>query len=161
MFVRTSTTIHIPFEHVVESFCRNPGEWLAPLATEALPDGETLRASLGLGTKIPVGKSVMIRFGHGALRTEHRATLPIRLEATGPKGLFPQLDADLSVLPSADGSATEIELQGIYRPPLDGFGEMLDRMALHPVAERSLNRLTERIATALQAAIAERDPSLL
>ena len=78
-------------------------------------------------------KLVRVRALEPVLRDD--AAMPaLRWEATGPAGgLFPVLDADLTVMPAGDGQ-TLLRLDGAYRPPLGGIGAGLDRIMLRRVA---------------------------
>lgn len=68
-----------------------------------------------------LSKLVMIHVGDlAAGGTEAR--LPMRWEAIGPgSGLFPALDADVTVTPAAD-EASIVTLTRLYRPPLGRCG---------------------------------------
>jgi hypothetical protein len=79
--------------------------------------------------------------GHGGLA--------IRWEATGPGGgLFPALDADIRLVPTAD-QTTLLVLSGVYRPPLGPLGTALDRAALHRVAAATIRNFLGRLATSV------------
>jgi hypothetical protein len=70
--------------------------------------------------------------------TEQSVRLAIRWEATGPGGgLFPVLDADLTMTPVGD-QVTSLALTGAYRPPLGAMGAALDRAVLHRVASATI-----------------------
>jgi len=77
------------------------------------------------------------------------ATLPLRLEATGPSAMFPRLDADLDITSLEDGR-TQLTMLGSYATPLGRVGVMADRMLLHRLAEKALQGLLDRIATLLR-----------
>lgn len=56
---------------------------------------------------------------------EGSAVLALRWEAAGPRGgLFPALDADITLTPAGE-QATVLELAGAYRPPLGAAGDGL------------------------------------
>ena len=72
--------------------------------------------------------------------------LAIRWEATGPGGgLFPVLDADLTMAPDGE-RATIVTLAGAYRPPLGTVGAALDRMILSRVASATIRALLALMA---------------
>jgi hypothetical protein len=72
----------------------------------------------------------------------------LRWEATGPAGrLFPVLDADITLMPA--GEQTRLVLAGSYRPPLDGIGATLDKIALHHLATATISSLLRQTAHAL------------
>jgi hypothetical protein len=81
---------------------------------------------------------------------EGSAALALRWEAAGPcGGLFPALDADITLTPAGE-QATVLEVAGAYRPPLGAAGAGLDRVILHRLAAATartfLNRLADAIA---------------
>jgi hypothetical protein len=130
-----------------------------------LADGGTLlstsedaydHAAAGLAKVGMPGLSKLVRVQVRELtRTEGSAALAIRWEATGPGGgLFPVLDADITLAPAADAGeaadaadageagdfgdaqdgATVLTMAGVYRPPLGALGQALDRALLHHIA---------------------------
>lgn len=79
------------------------------------------------------------------------AGLALRWEATGPgSGLFPVLDADLTLSPApGSGSGSVLELTGVYRPPFGLVGQALDRAVLHRVALTTVRRFLAQVAAQL------------
>ena len=79
------------------------------------------------------------------------ATLTLRWQATGAAGgLFPVLDADITVIP--DGEQTVlIGIDGVYRPPGGAVGVSLDKAILHRVATATVHSFLKRIADAIAA----------
>jgi hypothetical protein len=79
------------------------------------------------------------------------AGLALRWEATGAgSGLFPVLDADLTLSPAPEpGSGSVLELAGVYRPPLGLVGQALDRALLHRVALTTVRRFLAQVAAQL------------
>ena len=78
--------------------------------------------------------------------------LPLRWKATGRGGgLFPTLDADLTLAPKG-GPASLLGLAGVYRPPLGPVGAGLDEVLLNRVATATIRAflagLTDTIACA-------------
>lgn len=134
---------------------------LSSASGEAYTHGaaETLR--VGPFGEIPgFSKLVRVRFAEPSPHDD-RLVVPLRWEATGPTGrLFPVLDADLTLLPSDDdeagtgdryGDRTRFALNGSYRPPLDGFGMMADKVIMRRVATATLGSLLYKIAGELAA----------
>jgi hypothetical protein len=78
--------------------------------------------------------------------TDQSVGLAIRWEATGPGGgLFPVLDADLTVAPIGE-QVTILTLAGAYRPPLGTMGTVLDRALLHRVASATIRAFLAQVA---------------
>ena len=78
--------------------------------------------------------------------TDRSAGLAIRWEATGPGGgLFPVLDADLTLAPVGDLGCV-LSMAGVYRPPLGALGQALDRAVLRRVASATIRRFIAQVA---------------
>jgi hypothetical protein len=101
-----------------------------------------------LGAVPGMSKLVQVRLREVVTR-DATALLTLRWEATGPGGgLFPALDADITLTPAGD-QATWLTLAGAYRPPLAGLGAGLDKAILHQVATATIRSLLSRVADAL------------
>jgi hypothetical protein len=80
----------------------------------------------------------------------HPATnLVLEWKATHNPGLFPIMQATLSVYPLTP-TETQLDLSGIYDPPLGFLGDLVDAAALHRYAEASVQRLVRDLATCLR-----------
>jgi hypothetical protein len=81
--------------------------------------------------------------------TDKSGGLALRWEATGAGGaLFPVLDADLTLV-DFGARGTLVALAGVYRPPLGGMGQALDRAVLHRVAVATIRGFLTRVAAEL------------
>jgi hypothetical protein len=77
------------------------------------------------------------------------AHLAIRWVAAGPgQGLYPALDADITLAPAGKG-ATTLTLAAVYRFSPRNHGNDLDRAALRPIADVTIRALINRIAEAM------------
>jgi hypothetical protein len=120
-----------------------------------LGEGDTLLATstgaYGPGlTRVGVaGASKLVRVQARVLSwTNISAALALRWEAIGPGGgLFPVLDADLTLTPA--GAGTMLTLAGAYRPPLGPLGQALDRAILHRVAATTIRNFLLEVAAQL------------
>ena len=146
MFVREERSLGRSFEAVVEEFAQVPRMWLPDIAEATLGTAEGASARLDAAG---LSKKVSIQVG-SALRETARAVMPMRVVATGPAGLFPQLDADLELLATGP-STVMLRLTGSYRVPLGTAGRLLDRMLLHRAAEASLRHFLKRVSERLLA----------
>ncbi len=126
----------------------------------ALMDGTALvRASHGawgeglarVGPAGPVpglSKLVHVQFRELA-RRGGVAVLTLRWQAAGAAGgLFPVLDADITLVPHGE-TGTLLGLDAVYGPPGGGLGAVLDRALLHRVAAATARSLLNRIAEAI------------
>jgi hypothetical protein len=95
----------------------------------------------------PAGVSKLVRVQVRELSwTDRSAGLALRWEATGVGGgLFPVLDADLTLAPAGD-QGTVLRISGAYRPPLGPLGEALDRAILRRVAAATIRSFIARVA---------------
>jgi hypothetical protein len=76
---------------------------------------------------------------------EDSAVLMVQWEATGPAGLFPVLDAGITLTPAGQ-DACRISLAGAYRPPLAALGSGLDRAILHRAARATSRSFLNHLA---------------
>ena len=115
----------------------------------AYDDGITGLARVGpLGSGPGISRLVRVHFRDLVTR-EGSAVLTLRWEATGPGGgLFPALDADITLIPAGD-QGTVLKLAGAYRPPLGAVGAGLDRAILHRIATATTRTFMNRIAGAI------------
>jgi hypothetical protein len=122
----------------------------------------------GLASLIRVGpfgevpgasKLVRVRFLDPVYHAE-AMTVGLRWEANGiTGGLFPVLDADISLVPDGE-QKTRLALAGAYRPPAGRIGAGLDRAILNRVAAATIRALLRSLADALaspEAAAGNRD----
>ena len=120
---------------------------LSEAAGIAYREGEELRAQLGLHAP-GLHKTVRMDIGE-ALHREDQTTIPLRWEATGATSLFPAMRADLT-LARLGPRITQLAFSGSYDPPLGAMGLALDR-TLHRIAEATVKRFTDRLASSLVA----------
>ena len=77
--------------------------------------------------------------------------VPVRWQATGLARLFPIMDGHVDACRLGDGR-THLQFLGRYDPPGGPVGRLIDRMALHRVAEAGarsfLHRVGEELLTA-------------
>ena len=74
---------------------------------------------------------------------------PLRWEAIAPDGgLFPVLDADLTLRPAGD-QATTLTLTGVYRLPPGTQGNGLDQAVVRRVATATIRAFLKRVTVAI------------
>lgn len=124
------------------------GNLLTP-SQDAYGDGVAGLARVGpLGPGPGVSRLVEVKFGEPVTRGDS-VLVALRWEAIGPGGgLFPVLDADLTLAPGGEG-ATALRLAAVYRPPLGALGAQLDRLILHRVAVATVQGFLSRVGTAI------------
>lgn len=121
------------------------GGWLAAAAGDAYGEWGRGLARVGpLGPAPGLSRLVDVR-SRPVVTRERLAVLALRWEAVGPGGgLFPVLDADVTLAPHAE-QATLLALTGAYRPPLGAIGAALDRVVLRGVATATIQGFVDRI----------------
>jgi hypothetical protein len=143
MFVGDEVRLEVSFA-VARERLRQLAEGGALLGTseDAYDHGTTSLERVG----IP-GLSKLVRVQVRELAwTDQSGGLAIRWEATGPGGgLFPVMDADLTVAPIGE-RATILTLAGAYRPPLGAMGAALDRVILHRAASATIQAFLVQVA---------------
>jgi hypothetical protein len=125
------------------------GGWLAGASGDAYGKWGRDLARVGpLGSAPGVSRLVDVRFRDVVVH-ERWAVLALRWEAAGTGGgLFPVLDADITVAPHGE-SRTLLAIAGAYRPPLGAVGAALDRAVLHRVAVATVQGFVTRIGQAV------------
>jgi hypothetical protein len=145
MLVYYFVEVDLPFEIAEERLLRNLGA-LGTSADIAFREGESLGARVGLA--LPIAKAVDITVGR-PLRGETHMTVPLVWEASGSTALFPRMEADL-ILTRLGATYSHLSFRGSYKPPLGVVGMAIDKI-LHPVAEGTVRRFTDRLAASLLA----------
>ena len=101
-----------------------------------------------MGDAQGTSKLVKMHFREVVTRGES-AVLALRWEATGADGgLFPALDADISLVP-AGGLSTRLLLAGVYRLPPAALGASPGKAVFHGMADATVRSLLARVADAL------------
>lgn len=125
-------------------------------ATRAGSVAASLRAKIG---SLEVGTDVTIEIGaieEVAAGPLHNATMkiPLSWKATRAPGLFPSMEAVLSVY-ALSKDETQLDLRGLYRPPLGALGAAVDSIALSRLADASVHRFVADIAAKLSEDLAK------
>jgi hypothetical protein len=147
MFVSAETVAEVGFEAALARLTGlAQGGWLAGASREAF--GELGRGLARVGPAPVVSRLVEVQFGTMATRTGS-AVLPLRWQAAGAGGgLFPALDADITLAPCGE-SRTLIALAGVYRAPLGPVGAALDRVVMRRVAVATVRRFVRGVEEAI------------
>jgi hypothetical protein len=150
MFVADEVVLDIGFR-VAQSRLVNlaHSDGLSGASEAAYQSGYSTVIRVGPFGDVPgVSKLVRVRLLDPVYRGDVM-TLGLRWEATGVvSGLFPVLDADISVTPAGE-HMTRLALAGSYRAPLGGLGAGLDRAILNRVASSTIRALLRNVADTL------------
>jgi hypothetical protein len=150
MFVGAETVVNAPFTEARPGLVAvADGGWLENASGDAYGEWGAGLARVGpLGSVRAMSRLVDVRFSELSARAMS-ATLILRWEAAGPGGgLFPVLDADLTIAPYGE-SASLLALAGAYRPPLGAVGATLDRVVLRRVANATIQGFVNQIGDAI------------
>lgn len=140
MFVQYFGLVSRPFTDVSHDLLAM-ASGLSRSAGVAYRNGEALLATLsGPGM---VAKTVTLELGEPIHRADSTA-MPLSWWATGTPGLFPTMEAELSVA-AMGPDMTQVTFQGTYKPPLGIVGQVLDRTLLHRFAESSVKDFVDRV----------------
>ena len=107
----------------------------------------TLRVAMGpleLGADV----KIVVRSVHerASALGDSRTEVEIAWSAASAAGLFPSMEATLAIYPLS-AHETQIELDGRYRPPLGAVGNVIDAVVGHRLAQASVLRFVQDIAT--------------
>ncbi len=142
MFVHDFDFVERPVHEVRQRLISDPKKWLESAFKYADEVGDTVLLKLGLGGGI--AKWIELKIGTPRMRGEV-LVLPISWEATGPKNLFPKMQAELEVA-SFGPDQTQLVFLGSYEAPLGGIGEKMDNALMHRVAEASIRKMISQLA---------------
>jgi hypothetical protein len=144
MFVQYFGLVARPFADVSRDLLAM-SNGLARSATVAYRNGEALLAKMsGPGV---VAKTVALEMGE-AIQSADSTSVPLSWWATGTPGLFPTMEAELSVA-AMGPDLTQVSFQGTYKPPLGIVGQVLDRTLLRRFAESSVKDFVDRVIVEL------------
>lgn len=144
MLIQDFVEIPIPFETLV-GLIEQSREDLRVWAAAAYQKGE--RLALGPGPTLSAAIDLKVGEWLPGFET---VTIPLEWEATNATSLFPRMRAELVVAPLPDDRC-QVMFRGNYDAPLEGLGRMLDKLALHRVAESTVRSFLERLAAAIRA----------
>ena len=150
MFVGAEMVVDIPFAEARPGLAVvADGGWLESAAGDAYGEWGAGLARVGpLGSMRATSRLAEVRCSEPSARAAS-AMLILRWEAAGPGGgLFPVLDADLTLAPYGT-AASLLALAGVYRPPLGPVGAALDRAVLRRVANAAIQGFVNQIGDAI------------
>ena len=116
--------------------------------------GSTLRVSVG-AVEIGADVEIAVRQVNEKLSPlgDRKTELELMWSAASAAGLFPSMEATLSIYPLS-AHETQIDFHGHYRPPLGAVGKALDALVGRRIAEASVLRFVQEIAACLSAELA-------
>jgi hypothetical protein len=161
MFVTEETTIALPSGWAVAQLgSAVESGWFGEVSDHAYAAGLAVLARAGpLGDIGGLAKTVQVRLS-GPRGRMTGVGYALRWEASGPAGgLFPVLDADLSLTP-VDASRTRLAIIACYRSSPGTLSVQLDRLLLSRIARTTLRSLLDSVVREMtQARTSARIPA--
>ncbi|HVJ94320.1 MAG TPA: hypothetical protein VM580_31245 [Labilithrix sp.] len=146
--------VKVPFHEVRELLTHSGVELFSRATQAATGRARSLASSLKFSVAgFEIGRQVVIRVTgvHPYPEGEHLSSNAIRLDlewhAESSKLLFPAMRA--SLLASAFGDETRLDLRGTYDPPGGILGSAADLLLGHRIAEASVHRFLDELASRL------------
>lgn len=155
--IRVYEYVNQPYEKVRDAVLRDPSALFRratnAAASRARDVATGLRVNVGgieIGAEIDlVVDGTETHDRPGAPQT----TLKLRWRGANRPGLFPTMEAELSLYPLSPRE-TQLDLLGHYRPPLGVVGSAMDVLVGHRIAEASVHRFVDDIAERLEQELA-------
>jgi hypothetical protein len=154
--IRCYEYVTCPYEDVRDALRADPLGFFQRATTEATTRARglvtTLRVKVGSldvgADAVVVVRSVVEEPSAPGIHAP-RTRLAIEWSAAQAAALFPSMTAELSIYPLSKDE-TQIDFSGRYAPPLGLFGEAVDALVGHRVAEASVHRFVEDLAARLR-----------
>lgn len=144
MIVHDFVDVECAASEVTEALQDGTG-WLSESASNAHASAEHLRLRIGpVGPHAVVSKTVELHLGRPVV-LQRVTSIPLLWEATGAPVLFPRLDGSIEVSPLGE-CFTRVTLFARYDPPFGRFGEVLDQLMLHHLAEHTVRAFLHQVA---------------
>lgn len=141
MMVSDFMAVSLPMDVVQRRITGSDG--LALLADAAYRRGEELAVGPSPSVAVPVEFSIGV-----PVVGSNSVAFPVRWRAIGATNLFPHMDAELVLSPL--GQVTHVEFRGVYTPPMGPVGALLDRVAMHRLAEATVRNFLERLVELIE-----------
>jgi hypothetical protein len=159
--IRAFDYVNQPYERV-RDVVRREALSIFHRATSAATDRrEQMVASLSVDIAgVELRKNVVIRLGEfvedktGHSELSRIARLPVQWEAVDDASLFPSMKAELAIYPLTF-TETQVELRGVYEPPMGLLGGAIDRVVGHRLAEASVHRFIGEVVEYLRRELVE------
>ena len=155
--VRCSQTVEQPYKLIRNALVENAHSIFQSATKGATPDAESFGAELHAQIGgIEVAKEVAVsitnieRDAH-ARKSATATRFDLEWRATSLPQLFPVMKAELLVYPLS-GIETRLDFSGAYEPPAGALGGVIDSVVGHRIAEESVQRFVDDVASYLSAA---------
>jgi hypothetical protein len=153
--IRSHDYVNHPYAAVRDALVKDPAAVLSAATNAAAARARDVAAALhvnigplDIGTQIAVTVGEIREESYGG-STSRVTRIPIEWSATQRAGLFPVMNAELSVFPLT-ATETQIEFVGRYEPPMGIIGGAFDATVGHRIAQASVHRLVSDVAKYLR-----------
>jgi hypothetical protein len=152
--LRAYDYVNRPYAMVSEAVRSGPRELFARATKGAISRADKLASSLRVELAgLEVGRDVTIDVTGVEDRDEpgkgHTTRIKLAWRAALAPAIFPSMEADLDIY-ALSAEETQLDLHGLYRPPLGLIGAAMDTLVGHRVAEASARRFVEDVAKFLR-----------
>lgn len=161
--IRCYDYVNHPYAKVRDALKRDAARVFQSATKAAASRAESVAAELhvdlgGVGVKADIRISVknVEEKVADAISTPSTKLL-LEWEAATAPGLFPLMNAELSVYPLTS-TETQLDFWGLYEPPLGAFGKAVNAIAGHRIAEASVHRFINEVAEYLRQTLAATRP---
>jgi hypothetical protein len=150
--------VNQPYPRVRDVILANPHHVFRHATAAAAAHGAALHIRFG---GVDIGKDVAISIA--GIEHDHaydRPATKVLLEwhAENNARMFPVMKATLMIF-ALSATETQLELRGVYEPPMGRLGEVLDAIAGHRLAQASVSRFIQEVAGWLREDLAALPPA--
>jgi hypothetical protein len=149
--------VNVPYDKVRAALERDAVGIFQRATSSATSRAEAVAATLRVGVgALEIGTDIKIEVRAVNEKVsalgDRKTEIEIAWKAVSAAGLFPSMEATLSVYPLS-AQETQIDLHGRYRPPLGVVGNALDAVVGHRVAQASVLRFVQDVAARINAEV--------
>ena len=142
--------VNVEYDKVKDALVRDALGLFQRATASATSRARELASTLRVGVgALEVGADVKISVRtvneRASALGDRKTELEIAWSAATAAGLFPSMEATLSIYPLS-ARETQLELDGRYRPPLGLVGNAIDAVVGHRLAEASVLRFVQDVA---------------
>lgn len=156
--IRSYDYVNYPYAKVCDALKADPMAVFRTATKAAASRVERVAAELHVNIGgIEVGTNIAVSIGQieeteGKTDLARATKMPIEWQAAARPRLFPLMNAELSIYPLT-ATETQLDFLGHYKPPLGLFGDAVNAVVGHKVAEASVHRFVAEVAQYLRSTL--------
>jgi len=153
--IRSYDYVNHPYAAVRDALIKDPAGVLRAATNAAAARARDVATALHVNIgPLDIGAEIAVTLGEiseqsSAAPISRVTRIPIEWSAAQRAGLFPIMNAELSVYPLTS-TETQLDFLGRYEPPLGIVGGALDALVGHRIAQASVHRLVADVANYLR-----------